>query len=192
MVVSSETAMFEVNALPETVRAILEPHEGGRRLMPLAPRKPLAGPGVERLRQTDASDFGGGESGQCVRSALFLYFSALDESHVISQGISSSTGSLLHGIMHREEPDYSNAKYWFRRSGPHEIFPALREGALQLDLGDPALLTTIEQRPEWDAFWFVDQCERGVREGGAREESLLEIQSLEWRLALEHSLALAR
>jgi len=184
--------MFDVASLPETVRTILEPHEGGRRLMPLAPRKPLAGPGLECLRQTDASDFGGGERGGCVRSALFLYFSALDESHVISQGISSSTGSLLHGIMHRQEPDYSNAKYWFRRTSAHEIFPALREKALELDLSDPSLGTAIEQRPKWDAFWFVDQCERGVRKGGALEESLLEIQSLEWRLALEHSLALAR
>jgi hypothetical protein len=122
----------------------------------------------------------------CTRSALFLYFSALDESHTISQNISSETGSYLHGIMHRQEPDASNAKYWFRRVGRHELFPTLRAEALRLSLDDHALGAAIEQNPEWDPNWFIDQCERYRGSGGAAEKSLLELQRLEWQLLFDY------
>ena len=46
-------------------------------------------------------------------SGLWLLHNYLDESHQISQEISSATGSFWHGIMHRREADFSNAKYWF-------------------------------------------------------------------------------
>ena len=57
----------------------------------------------------------------CCLSALWLRNDFLDESHQISQSIETATGSYWHGIMHRREPDFSNAKYWFRRVGSHPI-----------------------------------------------------------------------
>ena len=42
----------------------------------------------------------------------------LDESHSVSQNMEGTAlGDHWHGIMHRREPDYSNAKYWYRRLG---------------------------------------------------------------------------
>jgi len=58
------------------------------------------------------------EMAQLCISGLWLLHDFLEESHRISQQIDSSSGSYWHGIMHRREPDYSNSKYWFRRTSP--------------------------------------------------------------------------
>ena len=56
-----------------------------------------------------------------VLAGLYLLYDELDESHTISQALETPTGSYWHGIMHRREPDYGNAKYWFRRVGDHAV-----------------------------------------------------------------------
>jgi len=190
--------MFELSQYSEPIQAILKPHEGGFRLMPLAPREPLRGEGLERLSRASSEDLfaGRGVASQpfadCVRSALFLYLSALEDSHVISQSISSSTGSFLHGIMHRQEPDYSNSKYWFRRAGAHETFPQVREAALEALAGEEndaaaELRREIEANPQWDAFWFVDQCEEAARAPGSDlARSLQAIQRAEWQVLFDY------
>ena len=184
--------MLEIANYGPAVERILGAEGPALRRMPLAPRAPHEGEGLRMLRAATTNDMFEGESpastefAECVRSALYLYFSALDESHRISQDIPSGTGSFLHGIMHRQEPDYSNAKYWFRRVGEHELFPTLREEALRANLSDTSLKADIEKHSQWDPFWFVDQCERGAR-GGSRRSDLESIQQLEWQLVFDYS-----
>ena len=43
-------------------------------------------------------------------SGLWLVAGDIDESHTISQDLGSAEGSFLHGIMHRREGDFGNAK----------------------------------------------------------------------------------
>src|SRR5207245_11135 len=69
----------------------------------------------------DSLNLGSGDWAACVRSGLYLRFNFLDESHTISQGIHTVEGSYWHAIMHRREPDYSNAKHWFRKVGQHPV-----------------------------------------------------------------------
>ena len=190
--------VFETGNYSSRIEEILESHEAGQRLMPLAPREPLPGHGLALLRQSAASDLfspmspASSEAAECVRSALYLYFSDLDASHRISQGIPSSIGSFLHGVMHRQEPDFSNSKYWFRRVGGHDVFPQLRAGVLEAlsdapDAAGARLHGEIDGRGKWDPFWFVDQCQaacQGV--AGDLEPRLMEIQRLEWQLLFDY------
>lgn len=57
-------------------------------------------------------------------AGLWLLAGELDRSHDISQNLDSATGSYWHGIMHRREGDFTNAKYWMRRAAGH---PAIEE-----------------------------------------------------------------
>src|SRR5262245_21505778 len=123
-------------------------------------------------------------------AGLWLRYDYLDESHTISQEIHNPTGSFWHGIMHRREPDYDNAKYWFRRVGDHEIFPKLREAARDIATGaggnkpDRAADFLTNQR-EWDAFQFVDLVESAAGERSHSEEFCRQIQRREWELLFD-------
>ena len=97
------------------------------------------------------------------KSALFLWNDSLVRAHEVAQEIKTQTGSYLHGVMHRREPDYENAKYWFHKVGAHPGFPAVRAAALEL-LGGPFRSLTeirkaIEASKDWDAFRMVDWCQ---------------------------------
>jgi hypothetical protein len=98
---------------------------------------------------------------QPLRAAALLWHDHLDESHQVSQNLPGPTGSFLHGIMHRREPDYENAKYWFRRVGAHPAFAELARKAKALTASDPGqapLLARIGQGESWDPFAFIDVC----------------------------------
>src|SRR5438067_13867992 len=101
------------------------------------------------------------DAARCCLSALWLWHDVLDESHKISQDIDTIDGSYWHGIMHRREPDYGNAKYWFRRVPAHPILERLaaaaREQAAKAQLDEPARFLATQK--SWDAFGFVDLCE---------------------------------
>ena len=191
--------MFHLDSYSSKIQSILRPHEAGRRLMPLAPSSPLQGEGLDLLENTRVDELFDGapitapDFAECVRSALFLYFSDLDRSHKISQRVHSTTGSYWHGIMHRQEPDFSNSKYWFRKVSHHEVFPAIRAAALEQwsaaagEKGAMRLLVAIQSSPQWDPFWFIDQCE-AVRLGDASEleAPLKAAQRIEWQILFDY------
>jgi hypothetical protein len=123
----------------------------------------------------------------CCHAAVWLLYDDLDESHSLSQQIETPSGSFWHGIMHRREGDFSNAKYWFRRVGGHKVLDALSQRAAEIGAvrGEERALKKLISGGAWDACAFVDLCETVVRGQGIARELCLDIQQAEWELLFD-------
>lgn len=177
----------EIKTYGPALASVLQP-----RIMPLGPGVPdmnmrpkLAELTVERA--FEGRDVVDELMAQAVLSGVWLYHDFLDESHTISQSIDTPTGSFWHGIMHRREPDYSNAKYWFRRTGHHDVFEPLAEAAAGLTAETTETrLVHLSTEPAWDPFDFVDLVQTATEEGGEVEQACVEIQNREWWLLFDY------
>ena len=100
------------------------------------------------------------ERQQLIRALLLLWHDQLGPAHELSQSIDTADGAFVHGIMHRREPDYGNAAYWFRRVGLHPAFPEIVRGISTIpeSNSNPGLHRQLVGKGEWDPFAFIDAC----------------------------------
>ncbi len=132
-----------------------------------------------------------------VVSGLYLIHDFLDDAHRLAQEADNRTAAYWHGIMHRREPDYDNARYWFRRVGDHPLFGPLGEAARRVlaDAASRLPVEPIDRQGRWDAFAFVRVCEqlgdRARSDEPAGSDAILlarRLQGLEMKLLLAYSI----
>lgn len=173
---------FDPSAYGNDVSAILALDGNGERLMPLALGRCTSKRALDHLKSMNATLlFPDSHAPEAALAGLYLYFSCIDEAHEIAQNVSTPEGSFWHAIVHRQEPDPGNSRYWFRSVGTHPIFPALRQAssAIGVDFG-----------AKWDPFAFIDLCESARRQpGSAEEQRALEVQRMEWQLLFDYCAA---
>jgi len=122
-----------------------------------------------------------------LKAGLHLWNGSLDRSHAIAQDIETATGSYWHGIMHRMEGDYGNAKYWFRLVGSHPAMAslpdALRSALREAEAGGASAsisgnaagerLQAAAGKPTWDPYGFIDAVMAAERGQGSEAVRML-------------------
>jgi len=140
---------------------------------------------IQSLSTTDISQTGNVSqlSLQAVKSGLLLWNDDLYSSHTISQSITNDLGSYWHGIMHRREGDFSNAKYWFAQVGNYPTFQPLYEQASKIS-------PLIKKWGEWKPNKFIDEVSYVVKNGledTPEGIELRQIEVLETSLLIQYS-----
>lgn len=109
----------------------------------------------------------------CV-AGILLARDRFQDSHAVSQDLTTPEGSYWHGILHRREPDAGNAKFWMRRVGNHPVHGPLAAAVRELGAG------RLLDRGVWNAARFIDACAGGEQD----DESLRAVQAKEIELLL--------
>ncbi len=161
--------------------------------MPLGPGEPVeAGASLREMPLEAIFEEGtvhDAAMARCCLAGLLLRYNWLKASHALSQSVLNATGSYWHGIMHRREPDYGNAKYWFQKAGSHPIFPLLANAAHELNdafrhVPEAGFLSELTS---WSPGAFVDLCENVIDSGSEAEQLAVRIQREEWDLLMAYS-----
>jgi hypothetical protein len=128
------------------------------------------------------------EMAACAFAGVWLLHDYLDESHTISQGIDTPSGSFWHAIMHRREGDFSNSKYWFRHVGRHPTYEllAMRAAELAAEHGEVAAVEHLAAGGRWEPSAFVDLCQSARRGRDRLRDVALDIQQVEWEVLFHY------
>jgi len=113
---------------------------------------------------------------KCIRSLLFLLAGGMEQAHRIVQELSTSNAAYIHGMIHRIDDDFDNARYWFRRAGTG---PATAEMYRRV----AANSLTVASHPIWDPIRITDMLEAS-RTGSVTDE-LRTILTIEFEVLLQ-------
>jgi hypothetical protein len=176
---------FQSALFGSEVQAILGADGDGLRPIPLLGADGARIPVPDSLRSAKVSIFpAGAPHPEAALAGLWMYFGRFHEAHTIAQDIPSVEGSYWHAMLHRQEPDNWNAKYWLRRVDVHPIHHELAELAAEL----PAVQESGLRLPDhWDPMAFADLFDRSASDRNHRHRQAVEaIQLCEWQLLFRY------
>jgi hypothetical protein len=115
-----------------------------------------------------------------VRGGLLYALDDLSGCHEFFQDTASSLVGYWHGMMHRREADFDNARYWFRRAGMLPFFDTLHHKAALIS-ADVAIQLS------WDPYLFTGTCEQQRFGADLDETELVRLQRAEFEVVFDYS-----
>jgi len=162
---------------PEIVSAVLR---DGHLLRKLRPTEASDVALLLKIRAASDADLAGGKMVAkpnmlaLARAALVYACDSLHESHMIVQGISGDESAYWHGMVHRREGDFDNARYWFRRAGTLPVFSQLHRAA-------SAVSSVVAAQANWDPYLYTGLCEQEKFGEQELRDELVKLQAIEFR-----------
>jgi hypothetical protein len=115
-----------------------------------------------------------------VRGGLLYALDDLDGCHRFFQDVHSDLGSYWHGMMHRREADFDNARFWFRRAGALPVFDRLH--------GEIAAIShDMAKQITWDPYLFTGMCEQARHGADDERGELPQLQRAEFEVLFDYS-----
>lgn len=123
-------------------------------------------------------------------AACLLYHDHHNDAHDLVQDLTDPDGSLVHALVHRREPDYWNANYWYRQAGEHPVYRGLA-GRLEF-LPKAGAAAGVAERMAMsgtvDTMEYIAACESVSRRAAddPMAEFLRRLQDVEFELLVGH------
>jgi hypothetical protein len=128
-------------------------------LQSLTPAQPADTETLLRIRAATDDEISGGKPlanaplFPLARAGLLYLIDAIDESHRIVKDVPGDESAYWHGMIHRREGDFDNARYWFRRAGVLPVFGELHAAAAKI-------CPSMAAQMNWDPYLFTGLCEQ--------------------------------
>jgi hypothetical protein len=114
--------------------------------------KRIAATGDREIAEVDSPEV------KCIRSLLFLLAGGLDHAHRIVQELSTTDAAYIHGMIHRIDDDFDNARYWFGRASMEAATAEMYRRAAANSL-------TVASHPIWDPILVTEMVEESRMQG---------------------------
>jgi hypothetical protein len=154
-------------------------------LKKLIPKEPLNYEIVRRIQSADDAALAGkhplknADMLALVRGGLLYAVDAIHEAHTFFQDAKGDLGSYWHGMMHRREGDFDNARYWFRRSGTLPVFNEMHRLASETS-------AVMARQSNWDPYLLTGECEQARFGETESLQELVTLQRVEFEVLFDY------
>ncbi|HET9217889.1 MAG TPA: hypothetical protein VFR18_12975 [Terriglobia bacterium] len=138
-----------------------------------------------RLNDADDATLAGGRIGvpqafAVVRGGLLYALDDLDGCSEFFQNTANDLVGYWHGMKHRREADFDNARYWFRRTGTLPFFDTLHSRV-------SGISTDAAKQFSWDPYLFTGACEQHRFGDDSEVRDLARLQRAEFDVVFDYT-----